>query len=204
MASATGSAVAGLLDRGENLFRRNAFKSILIARYVGAIRPFVPAIAGMMKMPASRYMQASGIASISWAVLFLAPGWVLGEAYDAVAAVAGRLVVVVGLLMVILGLVWAIVLYGYRWSAARMDNWLARLLDWSNRHPTLGRYTVGVLDPKRRESVPLAMLALMLLVLGWGWPCWRCATRWPTTRWRRWRRWAPGRYCCRPPRRWAT
>ncbi|MCT6706802.1 hypothetical protein N4286_14430, partial [Staphylococcus aureus] len=33
----------------------------------------------------------------------------------------------------------------------------------------LGRYTVGVLDPKRRESVPLAMLALMLLLLGWGW-----------------------------------
>jgi len=158
-----------LLDRGENLFRRNAFKSILVARYVGAIRPFVPAIAGMMKMPASRYVQASGIASISWAVLFLAPGWILGEAYDAVAAVAGRLVVVVGLLAVILGLVWAIVLYGYRWSAARMDNWLARLLDWSNRHPTLGRYTVGVLDPKRRESVPLAMLALMLLLLGWGW-----------------------------------
>ena len=25
-------------------------------------------------------------------------------------------------------LVWAIVLYGYRWSAARMDGWLARLL----------------------------------------------------------------------------
>jgi membrane-associated phospholipid phosphatase len=78
-------------------------------------------------------------------------------------------VVVVGLLAVILSLVWAIVLYGYRWSAARMDSWLARLLDWSNRHPTLGRYTVGVLDPKRRESVPLAMLALMLLLLGWGW-----------------------------------
>ena len=36
-----------LLDRGENLFRRNAVKSILIARYVGAIRPFVPAIAGI-------------------------------------------------------------------------------------------------------------------------------------------------------------
>ncbi|MFY1080121.1 hypothetical protein, partial [Escherichia coli] len=45
-----------------------------------------------MKMPASRYVQASGIASISWAVLFLAPGWILGEAYDAVAAVAGWLV----------------------------------------------------------------------------------------------------------------
>ncbi len=158
-----------LLDRGETMFRRNAFKSILVARYVGAIRPFVPAIAGMMKMPLSRYFQASGIASLSWAVLFLAPGWVLGEAYDAVAAVAGRLVMVLGLLGVIMGLVWAIVLYGYRWSASRMDSWLAMLLNWSQRHPTLGRYSVAVFDPQRRESVPLAMLAVMLLLLGWGW-----------------------------------
>lgn len=158
-----------LLDRGETMFRRNAFKSILVARYVGAIRPFVPAIAGMMKMPLSRYIQASGIASLSWAVLFLAPGWVLGEAYDAVAAVAGRLVMVLALLGVIMGLVWAIVLYGYRWSASRMDSWLASLLAWSQRHPTLGRYSVAVFDPQRRESVPLAMLAVMLLLLGWGW-----------------------------------
>ncbi|WP_145479287.1 bifunctional DedA family/phosphatase PAP2 family protein [Stenotrophomonas rhizophila] len=158
-----------LLDRGETMFRRNAFKSILVARYVGAIRPFVPAIAGMMDMPAMRYMQASAIASISWAVLFLAPGWVLGEAYDAVAAVAGRLVLVLALVGVLMGVVWAIVLYGYRWSAARMDSWLASLLQWSQRHPTLGRYSVSVFDPQRRESVPLAMLALMLLLLGWGW-----------------------------------
>jgi membrane-associated phospholipid phosphatase len=123
----------------------------------------------MMKMPLSRYIQASGIASLSWAVLFLAPGWVLGEAYDAVAAVAGRLVMVLALLGVIMGLVWAIVLYGYRWSASRMDSWLASLLDWSQRHPTLGRYSVAVFDPQRRESVPLAMLAVMLLLLGWGW-----------------------------------
>ncbi|MCF7752285.1 bifunctional DedA family/phosphatase PAP2 family protein [Bacillus subtilis subsp. subtilis] len=158
-----------LLDRGETMFRRNAFKSILVARYVGAIRPFVPAIAGMMNMPLSRYIQASGIASLSWAVLFLAPGWVLGEAYDAVAAVAGRLVMVLGLVAVLMGAVWAIVLYGYRWSASRMDSWLATLLRWSQRHPTLGRYSVAVFDPQRRESVPLAMLALMLLLLGWCW-----------------------------------
>lgn len=158
-----------LLDRGEIMFRRNAFKSILVARYVGAIRPFVPAIAGMMKMPVPRYLQASSIAAISWALLFLAPGWVLGEAYDAVAAVAGRLVMVLALVGVVLGVVWAIVLYGYRWSAARMDSWLAGLLRWYQRHPTLGRYSVAVFDPSRRESVPLAMLALMLLLLGWCW-----------------------------------
>jgi len=159
-----------LLDRGELMFRRNAFKSILVARYVGAIRPFVPAIAGMSKLPLGRYLKASGIACISWAVLFLLPGWALGQAYDAVAAVAGRLFVVLALLGAILGLVWAIVLYSYRWSATRMDGWLARLLHWSQRHPQLlGRSLNALFDPQRRESVPLAMLALMLLLLGWGW-----------------------------------
>ncbi len=159
-----------LLERGELLFQRNAFKSILIARYVGAVRPFIPAIAGMAHMPLPRYVQASAIACLSWALLFLLPGWALGQAYDAVAAVAGRLFLVVALLGVMLGLVWAIVLYGYRWSAARMDGWLAQLLHWSQRHPhLLGRWWNDLFDPRRRESVPLAMLALMLLVLGWGW-----------------------------------
>jgi len=159
-----------LLDRGELMFRRNAFKSILVARYVGAIRPFVPAIAGIAHMPFRNYLKASGLACLSWAVLFLLPGWALGQAYDAVAAVAGRLFLVVALLGAMLGLVWAIVLYSYRWSAARMDVWLARLLAWSQRHPQLlGRSLTDLFDPKRRESVPLAMLALMLLVLGWGW-----------------------------------
>ena len=51
-----------LLDRGETMFRRNALKSILIARYVGPIRPFVPAIAGMLKMPWRRYLPASALA----------------------------------------------------------------------------------------------------------------------------------------------
>ena len=159
-----------LLERGESLFRRNAAKGIVVARYVGAVRPFVPAIAGMSKMPYLRYAQPSAFACVSWAVLFLLPGWALGQAYDAVAAVAGRLFLVAGLLGALLALVWAIVLYGYRWSASRVDGWLARLLHWSQRHPhLLGRWWNDLFDPRRRESVPLAMLALMLLLLGWGW-----------------------------------
>lgn len=158
-----------LLDRGEVMFRRNAIKSILVARYVGAIRPFVPAIAGMLDMPFRRYLTASGLACISWALLFLIPGWVLGQAYDAVAAVAGRLFVVIALMATVLGLVWAIVLYVYRWSAMHLDALLTRLLAWSRRHPVLGNWSLSVFDPRRRESVPLAVMAVMLLSLGWGW-----------------------------------
>jgi len=158
-----------LLDRAETLFRRNAIKSILIARYVGPIRPFVPAIAGMSAMPLRRYIAVSLFAAATWAVLFLGPGWVLGQAYDAVAAVAGRLALVLGLLAVVLGLAWAAVLYTYRWFAAHADALLARALAWSHAHPVLGRYSVAVFDPQRRESPSLALLAVLLLVIGWLW-----------------------------------
>ena len=72
-----------LLDRGEVLFRRNAWKSIFVARFVGPIRPFVPAVAGISRMPLRRYGTASAAACLAWAVSFLLPGWVLGHAYDA-------------------------------------------------------------------------------------------------------------------------
>ncbi|WP_411833961.1 VTT domain-containing protein [Pseudoxanthomonas mexicana] len=156
-----------LLDRGEALFRRNAFKSILVARYVGPIRPFVPAVAGMLKMPLRRYLPASAAAAVSWALLFLLPGWVLGQAYDAVAAVAGRLTLVLGLLAVVLAAAWALVLYSYRWFAGHADALLARALAWSHAHPVLGRYSSAVFDPARRESVPLALLAILLLGIVW-------------------------------------
>jgi len=158
-----------LLERGETLFRRNAFKAILVARYVGAVRPFVPAIAGMARMPVRRYALASGVACLSWGVLFLAPGWILGQAYDAVAAVAGHLVTVLALLLLVLALAWALVLYTYRWFASHADSLLARALDWSHRHPVLGRYSMAVFDPQHRESVSLALLAVLLMGIGWAW-----------------------------------
>src|SRR5690606_8150991 len=158
-----------LLERGENLFRRNAFSAILLARYVGAIRPFVPAIAGMARMPVRRYLVASGLACVSWGVLFLLPGCLLGLAHVAVAAVAGHLVVVLGLRLVVLALAWSVVLYTYRWFAAPADAVLARVLAWSHRHPVLGRHSAAVFDPTRRESVPLALLAVLLLAIGWVW-----------------------------------
>ena len=157
-----------LLDRGELLFRRNAIKSILIARYVGAIRPFVPAIAGIAKMPMRRYLPASFAACLSWGALFLAPGWIFGASYDAVAAVAGRLAIVLGALLLVLALAWAIVVYSYRWFDAHANALLARALMWTRAHPRLGRYVTGLIDPKRPESASLAILAVCLLAIGWA------------------------------------
>ncbi|KAF1706450.1 hypothetical protein CSC71_14315 [Pseudoxanthomonas sangjuensis] len=157
-----------LLHRGEARFRRNSVKSVIVARYLGPIRPFVPAVAGMSRMPLKKYLPTSAFAALSWAALFLAPGWILGQAYDAVAAVAGRLALVLGLLALVLALAWIAVLFTYRWFAAHADALLARALRWSHAHPVLGLYSEALFDPKRRESVSLALLAVLLLAVGWA------------------------------------
>lgn len=158
-----------LLERGETLFRRNAVKSVVIARYVGPVRPFVPAVAGMLGMRVGRYLPASAFAAVTWALLFLLPGWLLGQAYDAVAAVADRVALALGALAVVLALTWATVLYTWRWFARHADSLLARALRWTRAHPHLGRYAAALIDPNRPESASLAILAACLLAIGVAW-----------------------------------
>ncbi|UNK50957.1 bifunctional DedA family/phosphatase PAP2 family protein [Lysobacter sp. S4-A87] len=157
------------LDRGEALFRRHGSMSIVIARFVGAVRPFVPAIAGMLHMPMRRYALPSLAACLVWSLAFLAPGWALGKSYDAIAAVADRLALVLAALALTIGLVWACVLYTWRWFAAHADNLLARALYWTRHHPHLGRYAAALIDPNRPESPSLLMLAVCLLGISWAW-----------------------------------
>lgn len=156
------------LDRGESMFRRNGMKSIVIARYVGALRPFVPAIAGMLQMKLRRYAPASLIAAAAWSATFLAPGWIFGASLDLMAAVAGRLALVVFVLLSLLVLIWSLVYSVSRWFAAHATQLLERALAWSHRHPVLGRYSEALIDPHRPESASLALLALALIAAGWG------------------------------------
>jgi membrane protein DedA with SNARE-associated domain len=159
----------GLLERGEVLVRRHGAKGILTARFVGAVRPFVPAIAGMLQMPMRRYFPASLLAAVAWAASFLAPGWIFGASYDAVAAVADRLALVLGALVVVLAAMWAAVVYGWRWFDGHANSMLARLLAWTRAHPRLGRYAAALIDPNRPESPSLLVLAVVLLGIGWAW-----------------------------------
>ena len=157
----------GWLPQGEAMFRRHGLKSILIARYVGAVRPLVPAIAGMLEMPARRYVPASALASVSWGATFLLAGWAFGASIDLLAAVAGRLAIVVGALLALLALIYFSVYQTYKVLAPRASLILSRVLRWSVRHPVLGRFASALIDPRRRESPSL--LAMAILLIGGGW-----------------------------------
>lgn len=156
------------LQHGEAFFRRHGLKGIIIARYVGAVRAFVPVIAGILHMPASRYVAASALAAVSWAFLFMAPGWLFGASLDLLARIAGRLAIVAGLLLAVVGLLGLSMFAGYRVLAPRTASMIERALAWSHRHPVLGRVSIGLIDPRRPESASLALLALGLVFAGWA------------------------------------
>ncbi len=156
-----------LLDRSERMFHRHGATSILIARYVGAVRPFVPAIAGMLHLPFHRYALASIIACITWALLFLAPGWLFGKSFDAISAVADKLALVLATLTALIALAWALVIYISRWFANYADDFLTRALAWSHAHPRLGWLTAHLIDPNRPQSPSLLLLFAGLITLFW-------------------------------------
>jgi len=64
-----------LLPRGHALFERWGVASIVISKFVGGLRPFVPVVAGAMSMPWALFLIGSASSSLIWAGVFLSPGY---------------------------------------------------------------------------------------------------------------------------------
>lgn len=69
------SKMPGLVPKARAMFERYGFWSIIVGKFVGALRPFVPVVAGMMDMPWLLFVLASVLSSFVWAGVFLAPGY---------------------------------------------------------------------------------------------------------------------------------
>lgn len=69
-----------LLHRSEAFFKRHGFAGILIGQFIGPIRAVISLIAGILDMPAKKFLLAVVIATLIWAPVYLMPGVVLGAA----------------------------------------------------------------------------------------------------------------------------
>lgn len=63
------------LSRGKQFFLKHGSKSIVVGRFVGPVRPFIPAVAGMMSMDPKKFFIANVVSAILWAPIYMLPGY---------------------------------------------------------------------------------------------------------------------------------
>lgn len=152
-----------LIEKGQRFFEKYGGISVFIGRFVGPIRPIIPAIGGMMNMNVKLYIVISLMASILWSPFYFLPGMLFGTAMDKMAEVAGKLAVLGLLLFALSWLIYWLVSFLYRFFVPKTYHFLSRLLAWSQRHPFLGKLTSGLVDARKPEQGSLAMMAFLLL-----------------------------------------
>lgn len=68
-----------LFVKGESFFANYGIASIVIGRFVGPIRPFIPIVAGIMAMNPIKFITINSISAIFWSPAYLLPGYFLGK-----------------------------------------------------------------------------------------------------------------------------
>lgn len=156
-----------LMVRGVDFFYRHGGTSVVMARFIGPLRPIVPAVAGMLDMPAARFFWINTLSAIVWAPAYILPGVALGASLQLAAQVAGRLMVLIVVLLATVGLSLWLVRRVLRLLQPHASSLMTRTLQWSRNHPVIRPLAGALLDPGHPEARGLAALAIILVITAW-------------------------------------
>ncbi|MEJ8839592.1 bifunctional DedA family/phosphatase PAP2 family protein [Ramlibacter sp. AN1133] len=156
------------LDRAQDLVRRRGAASIFIARFAGALRAFVPLLAGLGAMPRARFYGMNILSALLWAPVHILPGALFGSSLQLAERVSGRIAL---LLIVLAALLW-LAAFSVGLLRRRLAPLAARWRDAAvvflrRRSSRLARLPLLVLEPAGTGSQ--GMLAGMGILLAAGW-----------------------------------
>jgi membrane protein DedA with SNARE-associated domain len=154
-----------LIEQGQSFFKKWGLLSVFIGRFVGLVRPIIPAIAGTMQMPLKKYIAISTIAAILWSPFYLLPGMLFGNAMGVMSKVAGKLAILVLIFVATVALVYWIIHLAYAYLLPRTHRILSHALIWTQKHPHIGKLTSGLIDPRKPEKGSLALMATFVIAI---------------------------------------
>ena len=156
-----------LVNRGKKFFEKHGVKSVILGRFIGPIRPILPAIAGIMRMPVRTYLVANIGSAIFWAPAYLLPGYAIGFSLELALTTASRLVFALLLLFVACLLVFWVIRSLYLFAQNRAA-WLRKwILILCQKHPKAKSALGFLLDPEHPEARGLFTFTLILLGATW-------------------------------------
>jgi len=95
------SRYPNLIPRGEKFFARHGGASVFFGRFVGPLRPIIPAVAGIMHMPQGKFYLINVVSAFLWAPAVILPGVAFGESIQLASEVFFRIIVVIVLLIIV-------------------------------------------------------------------------------------------------------
>lgn len=69
------------LDQAENFYKKYGKKTIVLARFVPAVRTFTPIFAGISRMDYSTFIKFNVLGGFLWTTIFVAAGYFLGKTF---------------------------------------------------------------------------------------------------------------------------
>lgn len=162
------SRYPNVMNRGHEFFFKHGEKSVFVGRFIGPLRPIIPAIGGILGMAPARFLVADFAACIAWAPAFLLPGLFFGATLEVASEYAGRLTIVLVIVLLVLWAAWWLLRIAYIVLASRSARILRRAINWTRRNRFLGRVAGPLLDPSKPEVLSVMMLGILLVFLFWG------------------------------------
>jgi len=159
------SRYPNLFAKGESFFLRHGGKSILFGRFVGPVRPIIPATAGMLGMSGWKFFSVNIISALAWAPAYLLPGLVFGASLGLAAEVASRLAGLVLMLLICIWLSLWLLKRLYLFLAPQAADAAEQLIRWGRNHKHLGQLTAAIVDPQQAELKGLSIIAIGLALI---------------------------------------
>ena len=162
------SRYPALMGRGRVFFTAHGAKSVVAGRFIGPLRPIIPAVAGMMGMAPGRFLAVDIPACITWAPAFLIPGMLFGASLEVASEYTGRLTILLVILLAALWTTWWLTRLVYEPLAGHSARWMRHAIRWNRRHPVMGKLTGQLIDPSHPDALSISMMGVLLVLLFWG------------------------------------
>jgi membrane protein DedA with SNARE-associated domain/membrane-associated phospholipid phosphatase len=157
-----------MIARGVDFFHQHGGKSIFLARFVGPVRPLLPAVAGMLDMPARRFFLFNSLSALLWSPAYILPGVLFGASLGVAAEIAGHLASLLAILVALLWFSWWLVRRLTRSLQPHAQAIQLGILDWSRRHTWLHPLAASLLDPQHPEARGMTVLTALLVIASWA------------------------------------
>lgn len=152
-----------IIIQANQFFLQHGVKSIVLGRFIGLIRPVIPAIAGIARMPVKTFVATNVGSAIIWAPIYLLPGIVFGLSFEMAREFASKFIFLIFSLLTIIILSLWIIQRIYIFAKPYNDKAIIYLLDWGKKHSIAGEVPAAIFDKTHPELRGLSLVAVIII-----------------------------------------